>query len=121
MKKSELRAIIREEVQSHLQESALAIAAGAVVLGILGYKALVAIFKKVVGDATIKSLKNTTDINELKLIARQIAEKAISEAGKHPMQVAIWKKSVDEMITNGDIKNAWDLMRTIKGIDAIIQ
>lgn len=112
----------KKDVEKHgvkegeeVNESVLAIAGG-VILGILGLKVIANIFKSVSAGIALRSI---TDPGKMKQIADQISSEAMSNQGKNPLQVALWQKAVIGMIDKGEIKNAYELAKTIKGIDDI--
>ena len=98
-----------------VNESALEIAGG-IILGILGIKAIAATFKTVLGVVALKSVR---DPKKLKEVASQLATDAMSKGGKNPLQVALWKNTVDQMIETKEISNAFELAKTFKGMDKI--
>ena len=110
----EQEALIKGE-SGKINESALEIAGG-IVLGILGLKAIAATFKTILG---VVSLKSVRDPKKLKEVASGLATEAMSKGGKNPLQVALWKNTVDQMIETKEISNAWDLAKTFKGMDKI--
>ena len=98
-----------------VNESALEIAGG-VILGILGFKMIGSIVKGLLAGVALKSVKDPTKLKE---IASELATKAMSEGGKNPLQVALWNNTVNSMIETGDIKDAYVLMKTLKGMNDI--
>lgn len=98
-----------------INENALEIAGG-IILGILGLKFIGGIFKSVAAGLSLKKIK---DPKKLKEISNEIATESMSKGGKNPLQVALWKNAVDSMIEKGEIKDAYELAKTIKGIDDI--
>jgi hypothetical protein len=104
-----------KQIQESINESALEIAGG-VILGILGLKVIVGIFKAILGKVTLKAVR---DPKKLKEISHELSTKAMTEGGKNPLQVALWKNTVDRMIETGEIKNAYDLAKTFTAMDKI--
>lgn len=98
-----------------VNESALEIAGG-VILGILGLKVIGGIFKAVLSGMSLKSVK---DPKKLKEVASALATEALTKGGKNPLQVALWKNTVDQMIETKEIANAYELAKTFKGMDDI--
>jgi hypothetical protein len=98
-----------------VNESALAIAGG-IILGALGLNLIAKIFK---GVSAGISLMRVTDPGKMKEIASQISTEAITNKGINPLKAVLWQQTVEGMIDKGEIKNAYELAKTIKGIDDI--
>ena len=98
-----------------VNESVLAIAGG-IILGALGLNVIAKIFKSVSAGV---SLMRVTDPGKMKEIASQISSELITNKGINPLKAVLWQQTVEGMIDKGDIKNAYELAKTIKGINDI--
>ena len=98
-----------------VNESVLAIAGG-IILGALGLNVIAKIFKAVSAGV---SLARITDPGKLKEITSQVTMDAITNKGINPIKAALWKGAADSMIDKGEIKNGFELAKSIKGISDI--
>lgn len=98
-----------------INESALAIAGG-IILGALGINLIAKIFKSVSAGV---SLARVTDPGKMKEIADQLSTEAITNKGINPAKAVLWQQTVEGMINTGEIKNAFELAKSIRGINDI--
>ena len=104
-----------EDQYDHMQESVnegFLTIAGGIILGILGWKIIKAIFKKVLGGF---GMNVTLDKEKLKETVNQIHREAIKKgiSGSQTLQVLQWKKKIIEQIDAGKITKLKDIMNTL--------
>jgi len=108
--------IERERLQKlsseSLNEIGVLAVAGGIILGILGWKIIKAIFKKVVGGI---GMNVTLDKEKLKETVNRIHRESIKKgiSGSQTLQVLEWKKKVIEQIDAGEITKLKDIMSTL--------